>query len=436
MRFSCKSCQATFQTATGAPAAAGFRCPSCNGEMAVVAEVVDLYQDRSPTRRYDLDDLRARLDLEREEFAKSRGAPRSADQVWFAAVQGRQVGPLSVAGIAGLRARGQLSAASLVWREGWPSWVAAEAVPERRQILGLPEEQLGRPFPVQPAEPAPPPFESTYAAARSQPPGEPLVERPSENSGLRAPVGVAVERPRPAPPIDPAPVPGDLTDPDARVPAQLLQSFADLDRATASGADLRDPSPRLPFDRDTLRTPAPPGLQDRGAPPAPALSPVPPLPALVETTPIAPVAPPSVPPALEPSAPPAIPLAENAALESAASAVFAKAKSLADPHDEITDSGNAVPSRKPALAGAPRGVLKAAEAQVETGAPLPMIDLSGDAPAATDELPSPRRSRGPSQQQWFSAPDEKPENESRGRVLIIVAVALALGIAVMLLRTH
>ena len=393
--------------------------------MAVVAEVVDLYQDRIPTRRYDLDDLRARLDLEREEFAKSRGAPRSADQVWFAAVQGRQVGPLSVAGIAGLRARGQLSAASLVWREGWPSWVAAEAVPELRQILGLPEEQLGRPFLVQPSEPAPPPFESTYAAARSQPPGEPLVERPSEPSGPRAPVGAAGDRPRPAPPIDPVPVPGDLTDPDARVPAQLLQSFAELDRATASGADLRDPSPRLPFDRDTLRTPAPPGLQDPRSPPAPAISPVPPLPVLVQKTPLAP---PSVPPVLDPSAPPAIPLAENAALESAATAMFAKAKSLADPHDEITDSGNAVPPRQAAL--------KAAEPQAATGTPLPMIDLSGDEPAATDALPSPRRSRGPSQQQWFSAPDEKPENESRGRVLIIVAVALALGVAVMLLRTH
>jgi GYF domain 2 len=139
MRFSCMSCGATFQTAAGAAPKATFACPACGGEMATSADVVELHQDRVPTRRYDAVELRARLELEKEESARTRGTPRSAGQIWFAAVQGRQVGPLTPAGLHGLRARGQLQAATLVWREGWPAWVAAEAVAELRPVLGLAE---------------------------------------------------------------------------------------------------------------------------------------------------------------------------------------------------------------------------------------------------------------------------------------------------------
>jgi hypothetical protein len=89
--------------------------------------------NRAPTRVYDLDSLRSKLEEER------KAAPSHAGQVWYAGIEGRSVGPLTLAGLSGLVARGQLRRASLVWREGWAAWVPAEAVAELRALLGLPE---------------------------------------------------------------------------------------------------------------------------------------------------------------------------------------------------------------------------------------------------------------------------------------------------------
>ena len=191
MRFSCPNCQAIFQTASGGAAQLRVACAGCGAEMiAAVAEplsgaplsggaqpsggaqVLELHPDRIPTRRYDLHELRARLEEEREasrpppaETTSPFAPPHltadgtgdrqlpNVDQVWFVGVQGRKVGPLSPSGLDGLRARGLLTAASLVWREGWPVWAAAEAVPELRSTLGLPLEQVP---PGAPASGAPP----------------------------------------------------------------------------------------------------------------------------------------------------------------------------------------------------------------------------------------------------------------------------------------
>ncbi len=503
MRFSCKSCQATFQTATAAPASQSFRCPSCNGEMAAAAEVVDLWQDRIPTRRYDLDDLRARLDAEREEFAHCAGPGWARIRFWFAAVQGRQVGPLSAAGIAGLRARGQLSPASLVWREGWPSWVAAEAVPELRATLGLPEETPGRPFPVQPSAPTPPPFDSTYAAARATAESELF--------------------------LDPL-LPGDKTEPAARIP-ELLSSRATGDAGSAlpaphgpavppsaSPTPLAQPLPERPGALGPEPSAAPPAIAQAVAPaaaapaaaapaaaaPAPAApegaaadssSPalvarmgiiVPPAAAGPAASPIAgepssrpPGGPSLVPP--PPVEPPALPLADEAELERAASAVFAQARE-GELAAEATD-----PGAGPALAartdgererspGAASDAAGAARAEARSpgearcvdavaaamqpgaaagdearaaratsgaaapsdpsgaGAPLQMIDLSATGPA--DEAAPPRRSRPPSQQQWFSSPEARPETEPRSPLVLGAALALALLVLWLLMRSR
>ena len=101
------------------------------------ADVIDL--DRAETRRYDLHDLKSRLEAEKA-AAGSTGGP---GQVWFVAAQGRKVGPLTRAGLEGLRARGILAPQTLVWRAGWPLWAAAEAVPELRPLLGLSLELTG-----------------------------------------------------------------------------------------------------------------------------------------------------------------------------------------------------------------------------------------------------------------------------------------------------
>lgn len=473
MRFSCKSCQATFQTATAAPASQSFRCPSCNGEMAAAAEVVDLWQDRIPTRRYDLDDLRARLDAEREEFARSRGARLGADQIWFAAVQGRQVGPLSAAGIAGLRARGQLSPASLVWREGWPSWVAAEAVPELRPILGLPEETPGRPFPVQPSAPTPPPFDSTYAAARATTESELFV--------------------------DPLP-PGDKTEPAVRIP-ELLSARAAGNAAPA----ITEPPAPSPQVHASPSPPAQPRPERPGeiAPDAPAttsanaaadvaaLTPVarmgsivPPLeaglaasPSASEPEPRATSAPSLVP--APPVEPPALPLAIDSELERAASAVFAQAReggSADEAHGSRARQAPGADGAREFLPGIPPGPTSAptgadgprmgdarlietaaaasritpaapGDAQEDRAAaaqaapsdpsgasePLQMIDLSATDPG--DEPAPPRRSRPPSQQQWFSSPDARPESDPRSPLVLGAALGLALLVLWLLLRS-
>jgi hypothetical protein len=101
-----------------------FACPACGA--------VFESGDRVPTRPYDLATLKAQL----EEARAAAGLV--TDRIWFVGVHGRSVGPLTSAGLEGLLARGQLHKGSLVWREGWPAWTAAEAVSELREILGLP----------------------------------------------------------------------------------------------------------------------------------------------------------------------------------------------------------------------------------------------------------------------------------------------------------
>lgn len=205
------------------------------------ADVVELHGDRAPTRRYDLDELRARLEAERGLSARRAvraEAPERAGQVWFVGVQGRQVGPLSLGGLQGLRARGQLGPASLVWREGWPGWVALEAVAELRALAGLleaPDPAIAAPFdlplpearPPAPPPPPPPPDERAEEAASpgaagaaaggeafaaAPPPLGEVGPAPGEPA-LAAPAAVPPSPP-PAPPPLPEPAPPPPTDED------------------------------------------------------------------------------------------------------------------------------------------------------------------------------------------------------------------------------
>lgn len=150
VRFACPDCHASFQTAPAATAPVRVACAACGAEMQPAADVLDLH--RVPTRRYDLHELQARLEQEREATAQPAPEP---DQIWFAGVGGRRVGPLTLAGLEGLKARGQLAGTTLMWREGWPVWAAAEAVPELRPLLGLPPEPRTPEGPRLPDEAAP-----------------------------------------------------------------------------------------------------------------------------------------------------------------------------------------------------------------------------------------------------------------------------------------
>jgi hypothetical protein len=193
VRFACPSCHASFQTAPASSAPVQVACAACGAAMQPEADVVDLH--RIPTRRYDLQDLKARLALEREATEpRSEPAPEPG-QVWFVGVAGRRVGPLTRAGLEGLKARGQLAGASLVWREGWPVWAAAEAVPELRPLLGLAPE-LVAPLPRELAAPPLPAQESLPFAA--------LVEEVTDPGGL--------DRAAAAPSAPAAPVHESFTD--------------------------------------------------------------------------------------------------------------------------------------------------------------------------------------------------------------------------------
>jgi len=89
--------------------------------------------NRAPTRVYDLDSLRSKLEEEH------KAASSHAGQVWYVGIEGRSVGPLTESGLEGLLTRGQLRRSTLIWQEGFAAWVAAEAVPALRPILGLPD---------------------------------------------------------------------------------------------------------------------------------------------------------------------------------------------------------------------------------------------------------------------------------------------------------
>lgn len=157
--------------------------------MEASADVVDLH--RVPTRRYDLQELKARLEQEKEASAQPASA---GEQIWYVGVGGRKVGPMTRAGLVGLKERGLLSASSLVWREGWPVWAAAEAVQELRPLLGLSLElELAPPLPgdaldgdrmerAQPPTSAPKPPELEASA----PAAAPLVAAPAPRASVRA----------------------------------------------------------------------------------------------------------------------------------------------------------------------------------------------------------------------------------------------------------
>ena len=93
MRFACPTCHSSFQTAPAASAPVQVPCASCGAEMQPAAEVLDLH--RLPTRRYDLHELQARLEQEREALAQEP----EPDQIWFVGIAGRKVGPLTAAGL-------------------------------------------------------------------------------------------------------------------------------------------------------------------------------------------------------------------------------------------------------------------------------------------------------------------------------------------------
>ena len=55
---------------------------------------------------------------------------------WFLGVGGKQAGPFDAAALAAKAASGELTPATLVWKQGMAGWVAAETVGELSGVFG------------------------------------------------------------------------------------------------------------------------------------------------------------------------------------------------------------------------------------------------------------------------------------------------------------
>jgi predicted Zn finger-like uncharacterized protein len=176
-------------------------------------------------------------------------APRDAP-VWFAIVQGKQLGPITRAELALQASAGQVGPRTYLWKEGMESWIRAKEVTELV------------PFFAAPPTPPPPPAEETPAA---QSPGAPHPRRelPFET---RAASGGSQEREEPASPDAPTP-PGGMRIPGEARPAGVSRE-----------APAPQPGPMSPDALDLARWGASELSKPRAQTPAtlPKASPIPP----------------------------------------------------------------------------------------------------------------------------------------------------------------
>jgi hypothetical protein len=62
-------------------------------------------------------------------------APPPTASTYFVAIDGKQAGPFDLATLANQARNGQLQRSSLVWKQGMPSWAAAETVPDLQGLF-------------------------------------------------------------------------------------------------------------------------------------------------------------------------------------------------------------------------------------------------------------------------------------------------------------
>jgi hypothetical protein len=88
--------------------------------------------------------------------AGTPGAPQAVAGAsdWYAERQGQRVGPMPQAQLATMISSGEVTGATLVWREGFPAWTAAGQVPE------LADAFKKVPPPLPPPSAGPPPLPS------------------------------------------------------------------------------------------------------------------------------------------------------------------------------------------------------------------------------------------------------------------------------------
>jgi len=77
--------------------------------------------------------------------------PLPQTAVWFAAINGAQVGPLDAAGIQQQLAAGQISPATLLWKNGMAAWTPGQQIPELAALFAAPPPIPGAPPPIPPS---------------------------------------------------------------------------------------------------------------------------------------------------------------------------------------------------------------------------------------------------------------------------------------------
>jgi len=81
-------------------------------------------------------------------MAQGAAPPAIPGSAFFIAVNNQQVGPLDAGALRSKAAMGELTLATLVWRQGMASWVAAKDVPEVAALLGGTPPPMGNPPPL------------------------------------------------------------------------------------------------------------------------------------------------------------------------------------------------------------------------------------------------------------------------------------------------
>ena len=283
MQFSCESCKAQLQIADEKVRGKRLvvRCKRCGAKIALAdpllskspprviapppssAPLRDPDSDTESTRAMDSDVLERALRASKEDDGGPRPSPRTVpppppretpprDQpIWFAMIQGQQIGPISTAQLGRKAKAGEIAPRTYLWKEGMDSWVRAKEIQEVVSAFAAPPAA-----PPAPARPTPAddkvdlPFESASqdsgGGASAAPPeiggGEAFLLSPETRT---PPGGASPPDEGSIPPLaaDSESEPGGLvisTDPDDSPPAAL-------DLARWGAAELSKPRAETPL---------------------------------------------------------------------------------------------------------------------------------------------------------------------------------------------
>ncbi|MCI0573114.1 MAG: zinc-ribbon domain-containing protein [Myxococcaceae bacterium] len=148
MNFTCPQCQRRYaiddEKVRGKTVRV--RCKACQHVITLKGPVAEPPPDEGATRAFSLADMERLRAAERALAAPSRQpapaappapapVPAAGAPVWFALLQGQQVGPLTEAELGAQVQAGALSEQSYFWREGLADWKRGDELPELGRLF-------------------------------------------------------------------------------------------------------------------------------------------------------------------------------------------------------------------------------------------------------------------------------------------------------------